>query len=1491
MEEIKVNKYQTPITEELLKKYPQEVQDSFMEFVMTVPFIKNLISTKRQYAKDRPRDKRGRIVVDLSNPHILENMDYFRPAALHYQKYGTYTNLKPNRNPNSPYGKWIREEVRRCWEGYVRPSDGEWVTGYMYFYLNYVPMMVTKASSDPTKRRASRVEGFPEVWEATYWRFHYIDQARNGGMYNSFEGGNHGVELSKRGSGKAHPYDTDVFTPQGLRKWGDLQIGDYVYGDDGKPTQIIDIPFDDKAPIYRLTLKDGRTIEASEGHLWKVYRHNRGIEILSTKELLSVYKAKRKVSYRNPLGVEYTCGIVRNQGVDMSYQPIGIDPYTMGLILGDGCFRTPDYNSCISYTCQDSDAGYIIPLIPYEVKKKKTKYSYSIVIPDAAKYLDALGLWMHKSEDKFIPEVYLHNSREVRKELLMGLIDSDGYVSNASHPMNGYQISVSSKRFADDIIWLCRSLGYNVSNASKHPWYYNKNKERVYGLTSYRINIYTDDVLSNLPRKNNVCSNSVYSRSKQNSTRIVNIEYVGEKQAKCITVDNVSHCYLVGDFITTHNSFVLASIMAHNLLLGESSEAHKRTTTILTAYLREYLAEKDGTFSKFTPIKSFLAEHTQFPRRMLTDSPNKMSWKSGYKDKLTGADMGDQNIVLGLSSKDDVGKIRGKRGYILFEEFGSFPNLIEIYNNVRDGMKEGKYVYGFAYLVGCVCADTMVWTINGRNIPIQQLQKEDGIIGYSSQAGYDEYKGIYSTGVTKEPIAKMLEPHTKECVEITLSSGNILRCSIDHPVLTLTKHTPRIKGTNCRNIYYTSDFVRAKDLKVGQRVCELREIGVFGDDTLFDARFVGMMIGDGTYRYDDTPKYCSEDAELQAYVEDKYDTTCYKSNVGKSGKTYKEYRVRNICPKLRQIGIFGQVKKDKRLPSNYQTLTKEDSALLLSGLYDTDGSVFFKGRDSAAYLVQSNREILEQVQLLWRKFGVNCSISEIHPHSKSHLVHGHLIKNNGSWFTLTIAGRENLPNAAKTLSLLVPYKAKTLKECADWFAHNKSLTPSRQPKEYITHKIVSIKSIGEQTVYNLSAAFSHTYLANNIITHNTAGDKDSDFHGAQELVYNPKGYDVYAIPNVWDKPNQGRPLFAFFTPAYVNLKGFYNKDGVSDVVGGLLHLLTDRYKAKYETGDPRTIIKVVSNMPVTPAEAIIQGGISQFPVTDIEARLLEIKSNPNFYDNTYVGQFAITDNKVEFVPTSDTPIRYFQQKDNKNMPGAVEIYEMPQLDSSGKVYENRYIAGADPYDNDESTTTSLGSILMLDLWTDRIVAEYTGRPQMADDYFEICRRMCLFYNARLNYENNKKGLFSHFSTMNSTYLLTDVLEILVDKQMMKPGGYGNTAKGTNASQAINGWARQLINKWLLTPQTTIVTENNEEKEVTKHNLNFIKNMALLIELSQWNPLGNFDRVSALGMLMLLREDKLRLMGGKFDREKQEEKDPNDPQNDDFFKDNYPYEEE
>lgn len=187
------NEYQTELTEELVNSLPQEVQDQLFDIINNVEFVKRLISPTREHAKDRPRDDRGRIIVDLANPHILEDMDYFRPSAIHYEKYGTFTNLRPNANPNSEYGKWVREERRRIWDGYVRESDGEWVTGYMYWFLNYSPMMLSKIREYKDKngkerksKRADRIEALPECWEGIYWRFHCLDQASNGGLYNNF---------------------------------------------------------------------------------------------------------------------------------------------------------------------------------------------------------------------------------------------------------------------------------------------------------------------------------------------------------------------------------------------------------------------------------------------------------------------------------------------------------------------------------------------------------------------------------------------------------------------------------------------------------------------------------------------------------------------------------------------------------------------------------------------------------------------------------------------------------------------------------------------------------------------------------------------------------------------------------------------------------------------------------------------------------------------------------------------------------------------------------------------------------------------------------------------------------------------------------------------------------------------------------------------------------------------------------------------------------
>lgn len=755
---IKMNKYQTELTEELVNSLPQEVQDQLFDIINNVEFVKRLISPTREYAKDRPRDDRGRIIVDLANPHILENMDYFRPSAIHYEKYGTFTNLRPNANPNSEYGKWIREERRRIWDGYVRESDGEWVTGYLYWFLNYSPMMLSKIreykDKDGKKRkskRADRVESLPECWEGIYWRFHCLDQASNGGLYNNFEGGQHMAELASRGKGK---------------------------------------------------------------------------------------------------------------------------------------------------------------------------------------------------------------------------------------------------------------------------------------------------------------------------------------------------------------SYSLASILNHIFVVGENEEAHEKVKGIVTAYQKEYLT-KDGVLNKFVDMANFCATNTQFPRKRLKNSLQEMTWIMGYKDVELDIERGTQNTVLGVSSKDDESKLRGKRAAkILIEEFGTFPRLVDLYNVLLPSVQDGDIIFGQIYMLG------------------------------------------------------------------------------------------------------------------------------------------------------------------------------------------------------------------------------------------------------------------------------------------------------------------------------------------------------------------------------------------------TAGDNESDFAGAQEIMYNPKGYNMYALPNVFDKYNQGKPHFVFFFPGYVNRKGCYNEDGVSDIIKALIEILMNRYRVKYNSTDPNTIIKTIAEVPITPAEAIVKTGVNMFPVADLTERIGQLDSNPTEYDDVYVGDLVFSkDGKVEYKPTSAQPIRDFPHKDNK-IEGAIEIFQMPEIDkNTNKPYNDRYILGADPYDDDESNTMSLGSIFVLDLWTDRIVAEYTGRPSFADDYYEICRKLCLFYNGRLNYEYNKKGLFSHFSTRNSLYLLTDVLDFLKEKQMMKDG-IGNKSKGTNASPAINAYARSRLRSWLLSPVPVIQTIDGESKEVMVPRLFTVRNRALLKELINYNSEGNFDRVSAMGMLMLLREDKMINYQGNMGKDRQENAESSYDGEDVFFKRNY-----
>ncbi len=404
----------------------------------------------------------------------------------------------------------------------------------------------------------------------------------------------------------------------------------------------------------------------------------------------------------------------------------------------------------------------------------------------------------------------------------------------------------------------------------------------------------------------------------------------------------------------------------------------------------------------------------------------------------------------------------------------------------------------------------------------------------------------------------------------------------------------------------------------------------------------------------------------------------------------------------------------------------------------------------------------------------------------------------------------------------------------------------------------------------------------------TGGTEGSDFSGALELIYSPRGYYVYPLPNIFDKNSVGVQDTVFFWGAYLNRAGCYNKDGVSDVTKALLEICTNRYTVKYNSTEPTKLTRTKAEQPIYLSEANMKVDSTIYPIVDITERINQIQSTANFFANSWVGKFDIKNGNVEFTPSIDKPIRIFPHKDNK-LVGAVEILEMPQKDENGLVYYDRYIAGIDPYDDDVSQTLSLGSLFIMDSWTDKLVLEYTGRPPFANDFYELCRRALIFYNARCNYEQNKKGLFTYFSTMNSLYLLTDTLEFLRDKELIKMPTYGNKSKGTLATASIKAYARRCIRDWLLQPHviTTVnenlLKENGEEKSATVPFLFTIKYLALLQEISHYNLDGNFDRHDALAMLMLLREEANRVKGGNKGSREDLQTDPTYPGNAQFFK--------
>ena len=372
-----------------------------------------------------------------------------------------------------------------------------------------------------------------------------------------------------------------------------------------------------------------------------------------------------------------------------------------------------------------------------------------------------------------------------------------------------------------------------------------------------------------------------------------------------------------------------------------------------------------------------------------------------------------------------------------------------------------------------------------------------------------------------------------------------------------------------------------------------------------------------------------------------------------------------------------------------------------------------------------------------------------------------------------------------------------------------------------------------------------------MIAFGTGGTEGASFEGLKELFYKPKSYNVLSFPNIWDEGRENTEC-AFFVPAYSNLESFdddgnqvyMDKDGNSYKEKAIQNLIDQRNKVKDGGASQQSIDRFISERPIRPAEAVLELGKNIFPRKLLMDQLTRIRTNKKLQSMKHIVDLEWDGNgqvKATEKPSGD--ITNYPLKKGDKPHGSVVIWEYPVKDPPLGLY----IGGCDPYDHDDSFTNSLGSTFIFkrvragEAWTDVIVAEYSGRPDTAEEYYENVRKLLTFYNARLLFENERKGIYPYFTNKHCDYLLADqpdkiISEVFKDSKVQR-------RKGCHMTKQIRAYGEGLILEWLL-----------DEFEEGHPNVERVYSEPLIEELIENDGVRNVDRVIAMCMVMIYREE-------------------------------------
>jgi phosphate starvation-inducible protein PhoH and related proteins len=333
--------------------------------------------------------------------------------------------------------------------------------------------------------------------------------------------------------GRAQPVFTKVLTPEGFRPIGELAVGDLVVGSNGEPTPVLGVYPQGEKDIYRVAAQDGASTLCCGDHLWTVRtaadkRRDKPWRVLETKEMVGNLRAAHARRYELPMLSAPVCHPA---------QEVPMDPYALGQLLGDG--RTTG-STTPAFATADSDLAVAL----------------EAAVPGVA--LRSLNLIGTRSHTKFIPDVYLHNTTQVRLSVLQGLLDADGGSVTQRGRTCRIQYATTSSVLMDGVIQLVRSLG-GVADVRRRPAEdrasgHARGRDIFYRHDAYVIDIRLPAGLEpfRLARKRETYHAA--GGGGRPMRFIDSIEPAGRAEAVCIQVAAADSLYVTEDYLLTHNT-------------------------------------------------------------------------------------------------------------------------------------------------------------------------------------------------------------------------------------------------------------------------------------------------------------------------------------------------------------------------------------------------------------------------------------------------------------------------------------------------------------------------------------------------------------------------------------------------------------------------------------------------------------------------------------------------------------------------------------------------------------------------------------------------------------------------------------------------------------------------------------------------------------------------------------------------------------------------